>query len=414
MVSMLPFPGYRPPARHAPEVCSPPYDVISDEDARRIASSRPYSFIRVVKPEVDFPPRTDPFSDAVYTRGAENLRALIRTGRLVRDTSPAFYIYRLTWKGRSQVGIVGTAAVDDYDRGVIKRHETTRPDREEDRTRFIVEQRAHAGPVFLFHRERKSLAALVNDYLAGRGPEVRFTSCDGVTHSLWKMVEEEKVRAVEEEFRAVPSLYIADGHHRACGASRARKILGGADPAAPWNRFLVVVFPDTQLAIRSYNRLVTHLNGLSPGEFLRRIRTSFHVSPAPEAEPARRREFRLFLGGAWYALTPRPGTFPADDPVGSLDVSILHENILRAVLGIADLRRDSSVEFVGGTVNPGELSRRVSGGAYAAAFVLHPPSIEELVRVADAGKIMPPKSTWFYPKPYSGMVVHVFDDTEEA
>jgi len=409
MAIIRPFVGYRPPPDLAPAVCCPPYDIISSGEARNMARDNPRTFIRVIKPEADLPPDTDIFSDAVYEKATENLNAFITSGSLVRDPAPCLYVYRLEYGGHVQTGVVCAASVDDYDSGVIKRHELTRYDREKDRTRFVNEQNGNAGPVFLTYREKKEITQIIEDICSQDSPETEFISADDVSHTLWTVNDENYIDRITGEFSEIPSLYIADGHHRAFAASKVRQIRASShpDPEAGWNYFLTAVFPDSQLVIRDYNRVIKDLNGLSKQEFLQELESCFEVSPASQGRPEAPRQFGLFTGSQWYRLEAKPGTYETEDPVKSLDVSILHDNIISPILGISDLKEESRIEFIGGTRGPEELERRAVSCS-GLAFALFPPTIEDLMRVSDAGEIMPPKSTWFYPKPYSGMAVHLF------
>jgi uncharacterized protein (DUF1015 family) len=409
MATIMPFRGYRPLPDLAHKICSPPYDIISSEEARSMAESNPLSFIRVVKPEVDLDPETDIYSDPVYEKGVENLRSLIDSGNLVRDEKPSLYLYRLAVNGHSQTGIMCASSVDDYDNGIIKRHELTRNDREEDRTKFVNMQNGNAGPVFLAYREKKELSDLVNSLCADQEPDISFKGGKGITHSLWAVSDGDSVNTIVEMFAHIPSLYIADGHHRAFAASKARQIRAEKEhnPQAPWNYFLTVIFPDTQLSINNYNRVIKELNSLSAEDLLEKIGAVFDIDDSGQP-PSGPKEFGLYIENAWYKLTAKQEIIPNHDPVKSLDVAILHDNIISPILGITDLKKDKRIEFVGGTQGREELERRVAADC-VAAFELYPPTIQELMDVSDAGLIMPPKSTWFYPKPDSGMCVYLFD-----
>jgi uncharacterized protein (DUF1015 family) len=393
-------------------VAAPPYDVVNTEEARRLAEGKPLSFLRVSRSELEFPPGTDPHSDAIYERAAQNLGRLMSDGVLVQDDEPCLYAYRQTWRGHAQTGLVVAANVDDYLNDVIKKHEHTRKDKEDDRTRHVDTTDANSGPVFLTYRHRPEVDALMARATAG-APVYDFDGPNEVHHTFWVIEDEELVDALVAAFAAIPELYVADGHHRSASAARVgrlrRERTRGWTGEESFNWFLAVLFPDEQLRILDYNRVVADLNGLAPEAFLERLRAAGAVvdehGAAPYAPEAPRR-FGMYLGGRWYRLAIDPAPEEAADPVRGLDVSLLQDRVLAPILGIQDPRTDQRIDFVGGIRGLTELVRRVDQGGAAVAFALHPTTIAQLMAIADAGRVMPPKSTWFEPKLLSGLVVH--------
>ena len=385
---------------------APPYDVLSSAEARERARGRPWSFLHVSKPEIDLDPGIDPGDPAVYARAAENLRKMIAAGVLIRDRRPHYYVYRLTWRGRAQTGLAAVASVAAYDDNRIRKHELTTPVKEDDRVRQIEAVNAETGPVMLAYPATPEIDAL----LAGTAravPEVDVTADDGVRHESWVVNDDTAIRRLTEAFDALPALYIADGHHRAAAASRIARARGGRGSAA---YFLAVAFPHRQMTILDYNRVLRDLNGRTPETLLASLAERFAV--APSAEPVRPDApgvFGLCIGGKWYRLTIRPELIPNGDPIGRLPISLLSRNVLEPLFGIRDQRTDKRIDFVGGARGLEELQRRVESGEMAAAFSLFPTRMEDLMAVADAGAIMPPKSTWFEPKLADGMVSHVLD-----
>jgi uncharacterized protein (DUF1015 family) len=406
---LRPFPGLRPIASRAAEVAAPPYDVLTSAEARVLAEGKTWSFLHISKPEIDLPDGVDIYSPAVYAKAAENLRRMVAEGVLQRDKTPCFYIYRLEMGDHMQTGIVGGGSVAAYDVNRIRKHEFTRPDKEDDRVRQIDACNAQTGPVLLAHRNSPELAAVVAKTVAG-APAYRVSAVDGNVHSLWAIDAPEAVAAVVKAFDAMPAVYIADGHHRSAAASRvaaARRASGDAADAASQS-FLVVSFPIEEMKIFDYNRVVRDLNGLSREQFLAALDSEFHVEPvAVQARPVEPRTIGLYLPGQWYRLSLK-NPVPSD-PVARLDVSLLTDRLLAPVLGIEDLRKDKRVDFVGGKRGLGELEKRVDSGEMAAAFALFATRMEDLVAVADAGKVMPPKSTWFEPKLADGLVSYPLD-----
>jgi len=407
------FAGLRPVAARAADVVAPPYDVVSEAEARALAAGRPYSFLHVSRSEIDLPPGTDPYASAVYAKAAENLAAMVDEGVLARDRAPCFYVYRLTMGSHVQTGLVGAASVAAYDEGRIKKHEFTRPVKEDDRVRQIEALNAQTGPVFLAYR---SDAAIDGELarIAATAPAVDVTARDGVRHELWTLQDAATVARFTVAFDRLPALYVADGHHRSAAASRVCAARRAANPAhtgeESYNHFLAVLFPHDQLQILDYNRLVRDLDGHAPAEFLRALGEVGTVAPAAElVRPAASGEFGVYLDGQWYRLTIDPRRVPHDDPVARLDVSLLQDNVLAPLLGIGDPRRDERIDFVGGIRGLGELERRVDSGDWRVAFALYPTTMDMLMAVADAGEVMPPKSTWFEPKLADGLVSHVLD-----
>jgi uncharacterized protein (DUF1015 family) len=402
-----PFAAYRPPPADAVRVASPPYDVINTAEARALAAGNPSSFLHVSRPEIDLPEGTDEHSDEVYAKGAENLAALVAGGALVQDPEPHLYLYAQRMGDHRQVGVVGCASVSEYLKGRIKKHEKTRPDKEDDRTRHIEELRAHDEPVFLTYLAHPAIDALVRDAMLA-SPVYDMTTADGVEHRLW-VLGREATRALEDRFDAVPVLYVADGHHRSAAAARVHQKLSG--DGGDHEVFLAVVFPHDQMKILPYNRVVRDLLGRSPEAILDLCRASLDITPAPDgasAAPRAPRELALYLGGAWYRARIRPDAYDPMDPVASLDCSICQDRILGPIFGVSDPRVDKHVDFVGGIRGLAELERRVDSGAFTMALSLYPTQIGELFAVSDAGLLMPPKSTWFEPKLRSGLFVHTF------
>lgn len=409
-----PFRGLRPRKDLASRIPSYPYDVLSSLQARGLAAGDPYTFLHVEKPEIDLEPEISPYDDRVYAKGLENLRSMIEKGWLARDEKPAYYLYRLVKGDHSQVGIAGIAAVDDYVAGRIKRHENTRPEKETDRTRHIDVLSANAGPILMAYRGIPELNALVKG-ASSREPDVDFVAPDGIEHALWVVDDPAACERIEGIFVKIPATYVADGHHRAAAAVRVARGRRETNPAhtgsEPYDFFVAVHFPARDLRIQGYQRLVRDLNGLEEIALLDRIRRAgFDIKEGHRARrPIRPRTYGMCLGDRWYMLTARPEIVPAGDLLRSLDVSILTEGLLQPILGIGDARTDRRIESVGGGGDLDEIERRVGSGEFAIGFALHPPRIEDVMKVADAGGVMPPKSTWFEPKLRSGMVVHLLD-----
>jgi len=409
MARIQPFRAYRPRPDLAERVASPPYDVLSSDEAREMAAGNPVSFLHVNKPEIDLPPEMDLYAPEVYAKGAANLKRMIRDGVFLLEESPALYLYRQVMGDHAQTGLVAGASIDEYEVDLIKKHEFTRPTKEVDRTRHVDALDANTGPVFLTYKARREVDELVARLTDG-APAYDFTAPDGIRHVLWVVTAAADRDALVDAFDAIPELYVADGHHRSAAAVRIRAMRRDANPDhtgdEPYNYFLSVIFPHDQMLIMDYNRVVRDLHGLSPEQLLERVGAAFTVERADgRAKPEERASFGMYLDGSWYLLRAKPGSYPADDPVRSLDVAILQDNLLAPVLGIGDPRSDERIDFVGGIRGAGELERLVDSGRWAVAFALHPTSIEQLFAVADAGQVMPPKSTWFEPKLRSGLIV---------
>ena len=418
MALVRPFRALRPRPELASQVASVPYDVVDRAEATALAAGNPYSFLHVVRPEIDLPAATDPADPAVYAGAAAALERLVASGVLADDDGEALYVYRLTWEGRSQVGVVGCCAVDEYDAGRIRRHEKTRGDKVEDRTRLALAVRAHTGPVFLAYRGREEIDRQVAAAMASAPPLYDFVAADGVAHAVWRAAGGGELASA---FGAVANLYVADGHHRAAAASRVRAAVraegrpgGGAGEA---DFFLAVLFPGDQLRILPYNRIVLDLDGLSARAFLARLGEAFAISegPPPAAPSAggtaaatSAAGLAMYLAGHWYELTASPEPVRRDDPAAALDAAVVQERVLGPILGIDDPRTSDRIEFVGGVRGAAELVRRVDARPGAVAFALRPVTLDQLMAVADAGRELPPKSTWFEPKLRSGLLVHRF------
>jgi uncharacterized protein (DUF1015 family) len=414
-MNLSPFRGLRPRADLTAKIPSLPYDVLDSDEARALAEGDPYTFLHVVKAEIDLDESIDPHDPRVYAKARANFAAMRANGWLQRDERPAFYLYRQRMGDHVQTGVVGAAAVDDYLEGRIKRHEHTRPDKEDDRTRHTDAIGAHAGPVFLAYRDDPAIDSLVEEGTQSR-PAVSFVAADGVEHSLWIISDSSVTTALARAFDAVPASYVADGHHRAAAYARVARIRRESAPpsGAPhaFDRFLAVHFPASTLKILAYNRLVRDLRGLDAQQLLRKIDAAGFdiVDPWPEMTPRDPASFGMYLGGTWRLLITRAGTVPEHDPVARLDVSVLQDRLLAPILGIGDPRIDARVAFSGGIRGAAELKSRVDSGEHAVAFATYPTSLDDVMRVADSGTVMPPKSTWFEPKLRSGMVVHLIDE----
>ncbi|HLT80354.1 MAG TPA: DUF1015 family protein [Cyclobacteriaceae bacterium] len=410
-----PFKGYRPKAELAKAVASRPYDVLDSDEAREEAKGNPYSFLNVVKPEITLPPDTDPYSPAVYEAARTNFQKLVSDGVFRQDDTECLYIYELTMDGRTQDGIVACAAVDDYMEGRIKKHELTRPDKENDRKNHVRVAMMNAEPVFFAYHALEAVDKVVAT-IKKEQPEYDFVADDGISHRLWVVRDADAISKIVDAFAALPATYVADGHHRTAAAALVGHDLRTENPNhtgnEEYNYFLAVHFPDNQLHIMDYNRVVRDLNNHTAASFLKALEQSFTVS-APSAEaarPSRLHEFSMYLEGKWYLLSAKPGTYDDTDPIGVLDVTILSEQILKPLLNIHDLRTDKRIDFVGGIRGLEELQRRVDSGEMKVAFALYPVTMKQLMDIADSGNIMPPKTTWFEPKLRSGLVVHSLED----
>ncbi|WP_300596868.1 DUF1015 family protein [Niabella sp.] len=405
MSTIKPFAALRPLKALASRVASRPYDVLNSEEAREAVRDNPYSFLHITKAEVDLPPDTDVHSTAVYEQAKANLLAFQQQGILIREAKPCYYIYQLVMNGRSQTGLVAASAVADYENGRIKKHEFTRPEKEQDRIDHMRTIEAQTGKVFLAYANVAELDACISNWKNNHQPEYDFLADDGIRHTVWVIDAEPVIEQITLLFREqVPATYIADGHHRAASAAKVHQALPGSSEAA-W--FLTVIFPATELAILDYNRVVTDLNGHTTGDFIAALHEDFEVTASETAvKPARLHEFGMYLGGKWYLLRSRPHSY-TEDPIGILDVSILTENVLDKLLGITDQRTDRRIDFVGGIRGMEELEKRVNSGAMKVAFSLFPVTIQQLFAIADSGNVMPPKSTWFEPKLRDGLLTHL-------
>ncbi len=408
-----PFAGLRPAPGRAAEVIAPPYDVLSTDEARVRAAGKPWSFLHISKPEIDLPAGTDPYAPQVYAKAAENLGVMIREGVLARDPAPCYYVYRLVMDGHTQTGLVAAASLAEYEANRIRKHEHTQTDKENDRVRQIDALNAQTGPVMVAYPDAREVDDILARCSAG-APDADATADSGVRHSLWVVRDAETQGRLTRAFDAMPALYIADGHHRSAAASRVAKARRAANPRHTgeenYNTFQVVIFPHHQMQILDYNRVVSGLNGMDAETLLARVREKFSVEKSPKpVKPAWPAEFGMYLAGQWYRLVIHRGLIPAHDPVARLDVSLLSDHLLGPVLGITDLRRDKRIDYVGGIRGLEELEKRVTSGEMTVAFALYPTSMEDLMAVAEAGGIMPTKSTWFEPKLADGLVSHVLD-----
>ncbi len=412
MAQIRPFAALRPRPDLVEQVASPPYDVVDTAGALKLAEGNPHSFLHVVRPEIDLPAGTNLYADEVYAKAAANLRRMESEGTLLQEERPLLYLYAQQMGKHRQTGLVACCSVDDYAENIIRKHEHTRRAKEDDRTRHVDETNANAGPVFLTYRARPEVDALVDEVLASEQPLYDFVAPDGVAHTLHAVHNEAAAAKLVEAFAAIDYLYVADGHHRSASAARVglqrRKEQGTEPGKAEHDWFLTVLFPHDQLRIMPYNRVVKDLAGLDRGDYLEKVSASFEIDPLdPQPyQPVARHEVGMYLKGRWYRLRPRQGSYPAHHPTESLDVAILQANLLAPVLGIGDPRADERIAFVGGVHGPAELQRRVDAGEAAVGFCMYPVSLDELMAIADADAVMPPKSTWFEPKLRSGLLVH--------
>jgi len=404
-VRLQPFRALRPKPELASEVAAVPYDVVNRSEAAELARGKPHSFLHVGRSDIDLPEDTDPHDPRIYSRAREALDEFLAQGILIRDKEPALYLYRQVMEGRVQTGVVGCVHIDDYERDIIRKHEKTRPDKEDDRTRHVLTLNAHAEPVFLTYRGQGDIEALMEPVL--RTPPLYDFAADRVRHTVWRVADP---APWVEAFRAVPHAYVADGHHRSASAWRAGRERQAGNPKhrgnEEYNWFLAALFPASHLAILPYNRVVRDLAGKTPAEVLAELNRVGRVTPATQPQPPRPGSFCVYLAGAWHLVELDERTIDRRDPIGSLDVSLIQDRVLGPVLGIGDPRTDERIDFVGGIRGPAELQRRVDSGEMAIAFSLYPTTLEQLMAVSDAGVVMPPKSTWFEPKLRSGLFVH--------
>lgn len=412
MVKIKPFKAVRPPREYAAEVASRPYDVLNSVEAKAEATER--SLLHIIKPEIDFDPIADEHSQPVYEKAVENFRRWRDEGWLVQDDEERYYIYAQTMDGRTQYGLAMCCHFEDYLSGAIKKHELTRPDKEEDRMIHVNNQSANIEPVFFAYPANEEIDAIVKSIVENEEPEYDFVAADGFGHHMWPVKDKAVNDRITEIFASIPALYVADGHHRTAAAARVGQERMKANPnhtgEEEYCYFLAVTFPDNQLAIIDYNRVVRDLNGLTPDELLEKLNESFVVECKGEEiyKPDALHNFSMYLVGKWYSLTAKEGTYDDNDPIGVLDVTVLSDLVLDKILGIEDLRTSKRIDFVGGIRGLGELKRRVDSGEMKVAFALYPVSMKQLIDIADTGNIMPPKTTWFEPKLRSGVVIHTF------
>ena len=403
MANLKPFAALRPKPELAAQICELPYDVMSSDEAREMAAGKPLSFLHVSKPEIDLPAGTDLYSPAVYAKGAENFQKLISQGALKQDDKPSFYLYRQIMGKHAQVGLVAAASCEEYLANIIKKHELTRVDKEDDRVRHIEALNSQTGPVFLTYRASENFDAFVTKKIS-ETPAVDFTGADGVRHTSWTISNAEEIKFVEEQFAQIPALYIADGHHRSAAAGRVFKSRNGAGHSG---QFLAVIFPHNQMQILPYNRVLKNLNGLTSGELILKLEKVFETIRAGEATPKGKHELGLFIEGKWHRLTFKREFIMGKNLIDGLDVTLLQQLVLAPIFGIDDPRTSKKINFVGGIRGTAELEKLVTSGEYACAFSMFPTSIEDLMQIADAGGIMPPKSTWFEPKLRDAMFSHM-------
>lgn len=407
MADIQPFRGIRPKPELVQKVASPPYDVLNSKEAKELAKDNPYSYLRVVKAEINFDTDIDSHSEEVYQKSAEVLQGFIREGVLIQDETPCFYIYEITMGDHTQRGLMFGASVEEYEKGLIKKHEFTKPDKEDDRAHHVDVLNANTGPVMLSYHANSEVDAHFDAICTSNEPTYSFTAEDGIKHVMWVVSNPEDVERIQKNFLNVEALYVADGHHRSAAAFRVRNLKKDKNPDhtgdEPYNHFLAVAFPDNQLQILGYYRAVKDIADLTPEDFITKLGDYFDVSEAVDPKPTKPTHFTMFLDDKWYNLYAKEGSFPVDDPVLSLDVSILQKNLLEPVLDLFDIRTNERIDFIGGIRGTKELEKRCNEDM-RIAFALYPTSISQLMSVADSGKVMPPKSTWFEPKLRSGMV----------
>lgn len=414
MAVLKAFKGIRPKKELVKSIACRPYDVLNEKEARAETNGDPNSFYHVIKPEIDFPDDFDHYSPEIYKKGKENFERMLRDGVFFKDEKDCLYIYAQTMNGRRQFGIVGCASVDDYMNGIIKKHELTRPDKEEDRKNHVRVSNLNYEPVFFAYPNVPALDVIVKKVVSG-APEYDFVSDDGIGHTFWVIKDDAIIKSIIDEFSKIKYTYVADGHHRTAAAALVGKERRDENPnhtgKEEYNFFLAVHFPDNQLQIMDYNRVVKDLNGLSVSEFLNKLSDNFTVEEKGNSiyKPSALHEFGMYIDRKWHKLVAKPGTFNDKDPIGVLDVTILSERILSPILNIKDLRTDKRIDFVGGLRGLGELEKRVNSGEWKVAFALYPVTMKQLIDIADTGNIMPPKTTWFEPKLRSGLVLHSLD-----
>jgi uncharacterized protein (DUF1015 family) len=416
MITIAPFKALRPEATHAKQVASRPYDVLNSKEAKTEAQGNPHSFLHITKSEIDLPEDVDIHSQKVYDAAKENLTAFVSRKILFRESKPCYYIYQLIMNGKSQTGLVCGSSVNDYENDLIKKHEFTRPEKENDRINHIKTTGAQTGNVFLAYKNVAAIDEVINNWKADRSPVYDFKADDDIQHTIWIVNDNSTIEKISALFKTeVPATYIADGHHRAASAAKVRAALGGENSPEGADYFLTTLFPSNQLYIMDYNRVVKDLNGFAAEKFVDRLNEKFIITKeATAVAPAALHQFGMYLNNQWYKLTAKEGTYTTD-PIGVLDITILSNNILDPILNIKDQRTDKRIDFVGGIRGLGELEKRVNSGEMAVAFSLHPVTIQQLFDIADSGNVMPPKSTWFEPKLRDGLLTHlIYDVAEEA
>jgi uncharacterized protein (DUF1015 family) len=406
MATVTPFPALRPDPALASQVCELPYDVMSSAEAANMAAGNPLSFLRVSKPEIDLPPGTDPYSPEVYAKGRQNFRKMIEEGILRQDPKPMFHLYRQVMGEHSQTGVVGLAGCEEYLQNIVRKHEFTRPDKEDDRVRHIEALNAQTGPVFLTYPAVGAIDALV-ERITAQAPEIDFTATDGIRHSSWPVSAKEDIGLLQGEFAKLPALYIADGHHRSAAAGRIFQSRNGADGS---DGFLAVIFPANQMNILAYNRALKDLNGRKPDEILAALEAVFEVKAGGEPVPSAKNHLGFYMAGQWYGLTFKAGLASAGTAIDRLDVSLLQNHVLKPLFGIDDPRTSQRISFIGGIRGTAELERIVDSGDFACAFSMYPTDINDLMKIADDNGVMPPKSTWFEPKLRDAMFTHLIGD----
>lgn len=415
MAILKPFKGIRPKKELVKNIACRPYDVLNEKEARMETKGDPNSFYHVIKPEIDFPDEHDHYAPEIYENGKNSMMRMIKEGIFSPDAKECYYIYAQTMNGRKQYGIVGAASVDDYVNGIIRKHELTRPDKEEDRKKHVRVSNMNYEPVFFAYPNVPALDAIVNEVVKAT-PEYDFVSDDGIGHTFWVVKEDNTIQNITQEFAKIKYTYVADGHHRTAAAALVGKEQREKNPhhtgKEEYNYFLAVHFPDNQLQIMDYNRVIKDLNGYSPEQLMEKLKTNFAIEEKGTEiyKPNKLHNFAMYLDGKWYSLTSKPGTYNDNDPIGVLDVTILSEKILAPVFNILDLRTDKRIDFVGGLRGLAELKKRVDSGEMKIAFAIYPVTMKQLIDIADSGKIMPPKTTWFEPKLRSGLVVHSLAD----
>lgn len=413
MARIEPFKGIRPRKDLVEKVAAPPYDVLNSKEARELAAGNDHSFLHITKPEIDLPEGTDVYSDPVYEKAKENLEKFLNQETLIQDKTKNFYIYKQIWKDHTQVGLVAGASAQDYQDDIIKKHELTREEKEKDRMRHIETLNANTGPVFLTFRKKDSILALF-DRAMEKDPEYDFDTGDGIRHIFYVVDDPELIRGIRDEFATIDYLYVADGHHRSASGTNIKIIREKENPNhtgdEEYNFFLSVIFPDNQMKILPYNRVVKDIKGMCKAEFFHKLEEYFDYEETEIKSPETPHTFSMYIDGKWYLLTAKASSYDPADPVNSLDVAILQNNLLDKILGIKNPRTDTRIDFVGGMRGTGELERLVDGGDFKFAISMYPTGIDQLFSVADSGKIMPPKSTWFEPKLKSGLVTHLLED----